>query len=286
MNTDRILRQLSTTLLAFTLIGCQTERPQPTAPGQTSSPATPKQPVRLSWKLLGSYPHDPGSFTQGLEILPDGRMLESAGGLGTSRIRITDVATGRVVHEAELPAKEFGEGLTRVGEEMIQLTWRNQVAHRWSIPSNTQELIQLRKDLRYQGEGWGLCYDQDSGYVWRSDGTSTINAHDSETFAVKRQVEITLNGQDLPMVNELECVAGRIWANIWKTPWIVVIDPASGKVVAELNLTSLQDQAIKDNHGKPFGPEQVLNGIARAEDDSTFYVTGKEWPKLYKIRVK
>ena len=229
----------------------------------------PSSPASWTVEVVATAPHDTGAFTQGLEELDDGRLLESTG--RESDVRIVDPATGDVERSVPLADDQFGEGITVVGDTAVQLTWRDEVAPRWTLPD-----LEPLEPFTYEGEGWGLCLLEDR--LAMTDGTSTLSWRDPETFDVLEQVEVVRNGVPLPLLNELECVDGHVVANIWKSSEIVVIRP-DGAVVATIDGQPLvASTAVADPN------EGVLNGIA-AHLDGTFSMTGKLWPTRYVVQV-
>jgi len=208
--------------------------------------------------------HDDSAFTQGLAI-HDGRMYESTGMYGQSELREIDMETGEVLRSITLNESEFGEGLAVVGDELIQLTWKSGVAHRYSI--ETFEEVGI---YTYEGEGWGLCAKGELLYM--SNGTSTLTLRNSTDFTVVGELNVTLNGEPLDRLNELECVGGMIYANVWYDDSIYLISSDSGAVWGVVNCSALIPEEAESNH--------VLNGIAH-EPDVGLYVTGKYWQVMY-----
>ena len=228
-------------------------------------------PATWTVEVLATAPHDPEAFTQGLERLSDDRFLESTGLRGQSEIRVVAATTGEVVRAASLDPEQFGEGLTAVDDTVIQLTWQEEVARRWSLPD-----LEPLPSFEYRGEGWGLCLLDDR--LAMTDGTSTLQWRDPETFELIETVEVTRTGEPVPQLNELECVDGHVVANIWRSPEIVVIDPA-GSVVATIDAGNLVATIDSDDPLR-----EVLNGIA-AHPDGTFSLTGKLWPTRFVVDV-
>jgi glutamine cyclotransferase len=219
--------------------------------------------------VLAELPHDTTAFTQGLEI--DGGVLYEGTGLeGRSRLRELDPTTGAVGRSVPLRDELFGEGVTVVGDRIWQLTWRNGVAVEWDRAS-----LSPRREVPMAGEGWGLCFD--GSRLVRSDGSDRLRFHDPETFAELGSVAVTLDGAPLTQINELECVDGQVWANVWQTDRIVRIDPADGRVTAVVDAAGLLDPA------KRAGAD-VLNGIAAVPGTDEFLVTGKLWPTMFRVR--
>lgn len=222
-------------------------------------------------EVIAIYPTDPEAFTQGL-LFHEGRLLESTGLYGRSSLREADPTTGRVLRRVALEERFFGEGIALVGEKLIQLTWREETALVYDLATFTE-----LKRFTYDGEGWGLCFD--GTVLFRSDGSSTITLHDPDTFAVVGTLPVTMHGRPVPFLNELECVGDKLYANLFLTDMIVVIDARSGIVTAQIDA-----RALTRASGRPPLPDAVLNGIAYDPDEELFYLTGKLWPTMFKVR--
>jgi glutaminyl-peptide cyclotransferase len=262
----RVRRRALGVSLLVVLAGAVPATPQP--PGTSVGTGTVQA---LQVEVLATYPHDPEAFTQGLEW-HDGVLYESTGLYGRSDIRVTEVASGRVRHRVPLPESVFGEGLTIVDDRIWQLTWREEIA----FVRDRDTLVELDR-VGYDGEGWGLCYDEDSDRLVMSDGTAELSFRNPETFDLIGTVTVHENGRPLTMINELECVDGAVWANVWLTDRIVRIDPDEGRVDAVVDATGLlptSDRAGAD----------VLNGIAAVPGTDTFLITGKLWPTVFLVR--
>lgn len=215
-----------------------------------------------------TYPHDPQAFTQGL-LFSGGQLYESTGLYGHSSLRRVELNSGTVKQVVSLGATEFGEGLALVDNRLVQLTWKSGVAHVYDLDS-----FALQKSFDYSGEGWGLCYDGQR--LVMSDGTSSLFFRNPTTFEMTGSVAVTRDGSSVRQLNELECVNGWVYANIWQTKQIVKIDPATGNVAATITVDGLltTDEAANAD---------VLNGIAYLPDNGRFYITGKLWPKLFEV---
>lgn len=224
----------------------------------------------LRVQVLATLPHDETMYTQGLEIA-DGVLYEGSGRVGQSRIRTMKLSDpGSVLEEATLPAPLFGEGITVTGTRLWQLTWTAGIA----IERDPETLTERRR-VRYQGEGWGLCHD--GNRLVMSDGSDRLTFRDPVTFAPTGQVAVRLDGEPVRRLNELECTAGAVWANVYRTDRIVRIDPATGTVTAEVDAAGLltpEQRATAD----------VLNGIAAIPHTDQFLITGKNWPTLFRVR--
>lgn len=223
-----------------------------------------------SYQVSAIYPHDARAFTEGL-FYASGFFYESTGLEGQSSIRKVIVTSGKVVRSVRLPASLFGEGIVNWKHEIISLTWRNGIGFRWHIDS-----FKPRGRFSYQGEGWGLT--QDGKSLIMSNGSADIQFLDPDNFAVRKRVKVTLRGQPLANLNELEWVKGQIYANIWLTNAIVVIDPDSGDVKRVIDLTALADMSGRAR------VDDVLNGIAYDEASDRLWITGKNWPTLFELR--
>lgn len=236
-----------------------------------AAPAAAPAPVveRLRPTVLAELPHDADAFTQGLELASDGTLYEGTGLAGHSQLRELDPATGEVRRAVPLPGRLFGEGITVVDDRIWQLTWQDGVALEW----NRADLTLLRQ-VPVDGEGWGLCRDGDR--LVRSDGSDRLRFHDPDTFAETGSVNVTLDGEPVTEINELECVDGQVWANIWQTDRIVRIDPADGRVTAVADAAGLLDDERRAG-------ADVLNGIA-ALGGGEYLVTGKLWPAAFRVR--
>jgi glutamine cyclotransferase len=214
------------------------------------------------------YPHDTNAFTQGLLFVGE-ELYESTGLLGSSTLREVELTTGAVKRAIRLPPDVFAEGLADVGERLIQLTWKNGDAYVYD-----KRTFERTATFAYSGEGWGLCYDGQR--LVMSDGSSSLFFRDPTTFSMTGSVAVSRDGQSVSRLNELECVNGWVYANIWQTKEIVKIDPASGEVVARI----LVDGLLTTSEARA---ADVLNGIAYQANSGRFYITGKLWPKLFEV---
>jgi glutaminyl-peptide cyclotransferase len=227
----------------------------------------------LDWEIVSRRPHDSTSFTQGLVLDDAGRLYESSGLYGQSSLREVDPSSGAVLRSRPLADTQFGEGLAAVDTELVQLTWRAGTAARYDA-----ETFEPTSTHAYEGQGWGLCFDGER--LVMSDGSDHLTFRDPETFVVIGGVDVTLGGEPVHRLNELECVDGSVWANIWYSDTIVRIDPGSGQITALLDLSG-----ILEPHPSIADSGAVLNGIAYDDAANTFLVTGKRWPELIEIRL-
>jgi glutamine cyclotransferase len=229
-----------------------------------------RAPAVAGFTVVAAYPHDPMAFTQGLAI-EAGRLYEGTGQYGASTIRRVDLASGRPEKQRALGPRYFGEGIAILGGRLYQLTWQNGAAVVYDL-----ETFEVERTMQYDGEGWGLTHD--GRQLIMSDGSATIRFRDPQTFAVTREIVVRADGVPLPRLNELEYVEGEIWANIWYDDRIARISPADGKVLGFIDLSTLYPRSAR-------GSEAVLNGIAYDAAAKRLFVTGKNWPQLYEIRV-
>lgn len=220
-------------------------------------------------EVLAEVPHDPSAFTQGLE-LHEGTLYEGTGLEGRSQLRVLDPATGEVLRAESLSGQLFGEGIAVAGDRIWQLTWQDGVVLEWDRATLT-----LRQQLPLDGEGWGLCHD--GTRLVRSDGTDRLRFHDPVTFAETGSVTVTIDGEPVTQLNELECVDGQVWANVWPSDVLVRIDPASGRVTAAVDAAGLLDPEQRAN------ADAVLNGIAALGNDE-YLLSGKLWPVSFRVR--
>jgi glutamine cyclotransferase len=225
----------------------------------------------IGYDIVHIYPHDADAFTQGL-IFRDGFLYESTGINGRSTLRKVELETGKVVQQRRIDARYFAEGLTDWGDQLLQLTWASNVGFVYDLAS-----FEPRRTFSYPGEGWGLTHDTSS--VIMSDGTADLRFLDPMTLTERRRVKVTDQGEPVRSLNELELVGGLVYANVWLTDRIAIIEPQSGRVTAWLDLTDL--------YRRP-GPrgDYVLNGIAYDAAANRLFVTGKLWPRLFEIRLR
>ena len=247
----------------------------PLAPSSEDPPLEiaddPSAPI-YSYRVVNEYPHDPDAFTQGL-VYQDGVLFEGTGLEGKSTLRMVDLKTGDVLRARALDPSYFGEGIAVLGERIYQLTWQSQTG--FAYDRTSFEPVQT---FSYPTEGWGLATDGER--LIMSDGTNRLFFRDPETFKAINSVTVCDGDQPVSNLNELEYIDGQVWANVWQTDRIARIDPASGRVMAWIDLTGLL--ALEDRAGKSV---DVLNGIAHDSASGSIYVTGKLWPKLFEIEL-
>lgn len=229
---------------------------------------------QYTYKIVRSFPHDPNAFTQGLAI-DSGILYEGTGQYGKSSLRRVELETGKVLLEHRLPRSVFGEGITVFGDRIVQLTWRANFGQVYD-----KKTFKLLRVFSYPGEGWGIT--NDGKHLIMSDGTDIIRYLDPETFKEIKRIHVMGGGRPVEFLNELEFVKGRIYANIWKSDRIAIIDPMNGRVRAWLDLTGI----LFDKGGNLQGKGNVLNGIAYDVESDSLYVTGKLWPRIFQIELQ
>ena len=260
-----------------------TPAPEPQVPAPTTASPDPSTGLpdgadgagiaRWTVEILERRPHDPAAFTQGLEMA-DGVLYESTGLYGLSSLRRVDPATGSVTAETAVAEDLFGEGLTVVDDQIVQLTWKAGRALMYD-----RATLELVGEFGYEGEGWGLCRSGDE--LVMSDGSDRLARRDLESFELIGTVTVAAPGVVVDQLNELECVDGLVIANVWQTPELLVIDLADGQVKAVIDGRPLLDDVLAAAPDP--GTLDVLNGVA-ALNDGTFLMTGKRWPLMYRVR--
>ena len=271
MNFTTIL--LLTTLL-LTACGNPAARSARRAPkGAATAAAVQPEPKQYTYRVKASYPHSTKAYTQGL-LWHDGQLWEGTGQHGESVVQTLDLETGRSHEMARLPRSEFGEGIAILGGELFQLTWQSNTVHVYRLTDSGLEKV---RDHRYPGEGWGLTSDGEKLYM--SDGSANLYTVDPTTFRREKRVTVTWRGEAVPYLNELEWIDGRIWANVYTTDQVVIIDPATGRVEGVVDLAGLLPA------GAHTPTTDVLNGIAWDPGSKRLFVTGKNWSKLFEIEI-
>ena len=240
--------------------------------GSERAGSTAEQPgsvvQSLSVSIHREFAHDTSAYTQGL-LWWDGKLYESTGQYGRSDLRRLDPETGAVEQEIDISPAYFGEGLARVDDRLIMLTWKAQRAFVFGL-----ERFDEQRTFRYEGEGWGLC--NDGSRLVMSNGSNRLTFRDLRTFEVLGDVPVTLRGFPLTQINELECVGDAVYANVYQTNFLVRINPDTGRVTHQIDASGLLTR--EEARGV-----DVLNGIAFDPGAETFYITGKLWPKMFEV---
>lgn len=230
-------------------------------------------PTVYSYEVINEFPHDAQAFTQGF-VYHNGYFYESTGQFGKSSLRKVEIATGKVLQRMDLDKQYFGEGMTIRDGKIYQLTWRKKVGFIYDL-----ETFELEKTFEYgqSKEGWGLTHNQE--YLIKSDGTERIWFLDPDSFKEISYIEAYTNKRKAENLNELEFVKGKIYANLWQQNSILIIEPANGAIEGIVSLKGLQTRAGQK------GEDNVLNGIAYDAEADRLYVTGKNWEKVFEIKL-
>jgi len=226
--------------------------------------------AHYTYTIVGTYPHDPNAFTEGL-VYSDGFLYESTGLDGGSSLRRVDLTTGNVLQEITLPYQDFGEGIAIVNNTIIQLTWQSHIGFIYD-----KTTFALLGNFTYLTEGWGLTFDGEQ--LIMSDGSDNLYFLNPTTFQRTGQIQVHDGNTSVVNINELEYINGDVYANIWQTNTIAIINPETGQVKAWIDLTGLPG-ANNSN------PGAVLNGIAYDQKNDRLFVTGKDWPNLFQINL-
>ena len=231
-------------------------------------------PVELKYEIVNTYPHDIAAYTQGLEFYHD-TLIEGTGQYGKSTLRKVNYKTGEVYKKVALDSNVFGEGITVLNDKIYQLTWRENKGYVYNAGS-----LEKEKEFNYfkNIEGWGLT--NDGKYLYQSDGTEKIWILDPATLKEVDYINVYTPGGKIKAINELEWVDGKIYGNVYQTDGMAIIDPQTGAIENIINLADLKTKVTRH-------PElDVLNGIAYNPKTKTFFVTGKNWDKMFEIRIK
>nr|WP_033378098.1 glutaminyl-peptide cyclotransferase [Corynebacterium lubricantis] len=260
------------TVTSLALGGCAVSQSAPSSSDATEaigSSTSDNAPVEeLIPRIHEVYPFDQTSFTQGLELAPDGTLLVGTGQEGESRIYRRTIE-GEELQSEDLDPAYFGEGITVAGDHIWQLTWKDGIA----IERDAVTLKEVGT-AEYEGEGWGLCAFRD--HIVFSDGTSQLRRMTMDTLEEYDRFDVTLEGQPVEGINELECVGDDVYANVFTTSDIYRIDGETGVVTAVIDASGLPNNAESD-------PDNVLNGIAYDSKKERFLLSGKRWPDLYEV---
>lgn len=232
-------------------------------------------PELLNYKIVNTYNHDDGSYTQGYEFY-DGSLIEGSGQYGNSSLRKTDYKTGNVIEKIDIDKQYFGEGITVLKDKIYQLTWNENTAFVYDAKTFKKE-----KSIPYfkNMSGWGLTNDGTNLYM--SDGSEKIYILNPETLEIIDYINVYTNANKIDSINEMEWIDGKIWANIYEKDMVIKINPKTGAIENILNLSELKSKVTK-----PLQQGEVLNGIAYNPKTKTILVTGKNWDKSFEIKVE
>ncbi|DAZ93572.1 TPA: hypothetical protein N0F65_009812 [Lagenidium giganteum] len=250
--------------------------------------ATARQVVtRPTVEIVAEYAHDPKAFTQGLLVVKDGAskfLIESTGLYGESSLRKVDIETGLVLAKYDLPSELFGEGVTLSEDnQLVMLTWKSRKGYVFDLDISHPKgaFVEVAREFEFDtvtGEGWGIDYD--GVHLLVSDGSSTIMFWDPKTMQEVRRIDVNYRGQLVSHLNELEYANGYLYANIWYQYVIAKIDPTDGTIVTVFDCSQLAQQA-----GAVSNRDAVLNGIAYDGNEDVFYLTGKLWSRVFKVKL-
>ena len=235
--------------------------------------ASAKSTATYTYNIVNTYPHDTNAFTEGL-FYSGGFLYESSGSGNPndiSTLRRVDLTTGNVLQEYTLPTQYFGEGIAVVNNTIIQLTWQSHIGFIYN-----KTTFAVLGNFTYPTQGWGLTFDGKN--LIMSDGTDRLYFLNPTTFQQTRQIQVHDGNTPVVNVNSLDYINGEVYANIWLTNTIAIINPETGQVKAWINLTGLPDENNPN-------PNAVLNGIAYDPQNNRLFVTGKDWPNIYQIKL-
>ena len=263
-----IMRRLALGLRSLALVGLALSVAACTHASQSAQ----KGPAPVyGYEIVNVYPHDTGAFTQGL-VYHEGTLFEGTGIYGESDIREVELETGHVIRKREIADQQFGEGIALWEDTLIQLTWRSRVGFVYE-----RATFERQRQFSYATEGWGLTHDDER--LIMSDGSSSLVFRNPETFERMDSIQVQDDGEPVDQLNELEFIDGKVYANVWQTDRIAIIDPANGRVTAWIDLAGLLDPEDRTPR------TDVLNGIAYDAEGDRLFVTGKYWPKLFEIDI-
>ena len=218
--------------------------------------------------IIKKYKHDPSAFTQGL-VYQNDHFFESTGGWGSSEIRKINKHTGKVINFKKLQSKYFGEGITIYDNKIFQVTWKSNKGFVYDINN-----FKILDDFNIYGQGWGLTNDGQSLIL--SDGSEKIYYLNPKNFEIEKTISVSVNGNKLIYINELEFIRGEIWANIWKSNDIITVNPLSGIVTSIFDISKISEQTEI---------EDVANGIAWDKVNDKIFITGKNWNFIYLLDI-
>lgn len=258
------------TLVALASVACAGRSPKRERATVTAAVREYVEPQHYTYRVVAVYPHSTSAYTQGL-VWDSGRLLEGTGQYGQSELRRVRL-DGRVEQNMRMDEKYFGEGITLLNGKIYQLTWMEGEAFVYDMDN-----FGLLKSFRYSGEGWGLTTDGE--WLYMSNGSDKIFVLDPDTFARKRVISVMSGRRRVTSLNELEWIDGRIWANVYMTDTVVIIDPATGNVTGVVDFSKL----LSPSDITP--STDVLNGIAYDPETGRIFVTGKNWNKLFEVEI-
>jgi glutamine cyclotransferase len=263
---------LSFALIILSFLACKNDEVDSSDPSPVVNNIAP--PANISYNIVGTYPHDTASYTQGL-FWQNNKLYEGTGLEGQSRLMIVDLKNGKPTQQISLDPSIFGEGITILDGKIYQLTWQN----RKVFVYDAQTLKKL-KELSWPHDGWGITHNGTELII--STGESNLYFVDPETFKVKRIIGVSDHNGPSGNLNELEYIDGAIYANVYLTDYIIKIDPSNGHILGKMDFSDLLKKS-----GKQVSDDGnlVLNGIAYDSTKKSMYITGKKWPLLYEVKL-
>jgi glutamine cyclotransferase len=241
-----------------------------------------KAPEEYTFKIERVFPHDTSCFTEGL-LYQNGFLYESGGGylippkgdevLAQSSLRKVDLATGKAVQKIMVDPKVFAEGISIIGDKIVQLTYKEKIGYVYD--KNSFKLLKTFTD-NIGIEGWGMCFDGKK--LYKDDKTNRLFFLDKDDYHQIGYVDVYDDKGAVNEINELEYIDGKIYANIWRTDTIVVINPKTGAVLQRIDMAGLYPASKRNPNA------DVLNGIAYDADQKRIFVTGKKWDKLFQVK--
>lgn len=265
-------------LLVLVFAACKSNETPPVESGNNSNANVP---ATIAYQIINTYPHDTAAFTEGLQFV-NGKLYESVGNYEKSDIRITDLTTGKTELKKPLESEYFGEGLTVLNGKAYQLTYREKTGFVYDAKT-----LKLEKTFTFnQGEGYGLTNDGKN--LIMSTGSSNLYFLDPNSLQETNRIGVTDQFGPVANINELEYIKGYVYANQWLTDFILKIDPATGKVVGKVDLGTLRAKGgipQSDEYSESTNAPDVLNGIAYDSATNKIYITGKNWPKLFEVKL-
>ncbi|MBX3043695.1 MAG: glutaminyl-peptide cyclotransferase [Candidatus Kapabacteria bacterium] len=230
-----------------------------------------KLPPTLEWELIETIEHDKTAYTQGL-VFYDGYLYESTGHYGKSTIRKINPKTGQILKNVSIPDSYFGEGITIFEDKIYMLTWESRLCLIINL-----ETFKIENTFSYNGEGWGIT--DDGKHLIMSDGTNLLRFIDPAMRQVVKTLPVSYNSRPVSLLNELEFIEGKIWANLYGEDRIAIIDPVTGAIENVIDFSELR----KFEKGNPFA--EVFNGIAFDKNEKYIFLTGKNWSGLHRIKI-
>ena len=269
----KVLSRILLFCIGIVFVSCGKKEPSPQSNSSSNLSQAQSPVVQYTYDVVNVYPHDPTAFTEGLQYYK-GDLYESTGLEGQSSMRRVELATGKVLQKTDVDPKYFGEGFVISGDKVIQLTYTTQIGFIYDLKTLSQT-----GTWNYQGEGWSLTTDGTN--IIMSNGTERLKYLDPSTLSVVKTLDVQQSGLPVEYINELEYINGEIWANIWRTDSVIRIDPATGNIKGWIDLSGLLSPLERNSKNV-----DVLNGIAYDQEHDRIFVTGKNWPKLFEIKVK